>query len=43
VFKHWNRLPKEAAESPLLETFKHQLDLALGSLLWLTLLCTGLV
>ena len=31
---HWNRLPKEAADSPSLEALKASLDLALGSLGW---------
>jgi len=26
VVKHWNRLPREAAEAPSLETFKARLD-----------------
>ena len=29
---HWNRLPKEIVDAPLLETFKARLDVALGSL-----------
>jgi len=33
VMKHWNRLPREAMESPSLETFKARLDGALGNLL----------
>ena len=32
VVTHWNRLPKEAADAPSLETFKARLDMALGSL-----------
>ncbi|KFZ62443.1 hypothetical protein N338_09588, partial [Podiceps cristatus] len=33
VVKHWNRLPKEAAEAPSLDTFKAGLDVALGNLI----------
>ena len=33
---HWNRLPKEAVDAPSLEAFKARLDVALGSLVWLT-------
>ena len=29
---HWNRLPREVADAPLLEAFKARLDVALGSL-----------
>ena len=32
VFKHWNRLPREVAESPSLDVFKAGLDEALGNL-----------
>ena len=32
VVKHWNRLPREVAETPSLETFKPRLDMALSSL-----------
>ncbi|GAB0179050.1 hypothetical protein GRJ2_000370300 [Grus japonensis] len=38
VTKHWNRLPREAVESPSLEIFKTHLDAILCSLLWVTLL-----
>ena len=31
---HWNRLPKEAVDAPLLEAFKAKLDVVLGSLVW---------
>ena len=34
VVKHWNRLPKEVVDAPLLEAFKARLDVALGSLVW---------
>ena len=36
----WNRLPREAVESPL-EIFKTRLDTVLCSLLWVTLLGQG--
>jgi len=29
VAKHWNRLPREVAESPSLEMFKKRIDVAL--------------
>jgi len=35
VVKHWNRLPREAAEAPSLETFKARLDGAPSNLVWL--------
>ena len=39
VVTHWNRLPKEAVDSPSLEAFKARLDVALGSLVcWLATL-----
>ena len=33
VVRHWNRLPREAADEPSLEAFKTRLDGALGSLI----------
>jgi len=33
VTEHWNRLPREAVDSPSLETFKSRLDKVLYSLL----------
>ncbi|KFV87623.1 hypothetical protein N308_00210, partial [Struthio camelus australis] len=33
VTEHWNRLPREAVESPSLEIFKSHLDTVLGNLL----------
>jgi len=38
VMEHWNRLPREAVESPSLEIFQTRLDAVLCSLLWVTLL-----
>ncbi|KFP51475.1 hypothetical protein N323_01683, partial [Cathartes aura] len=32
VVRHWNRLPREAADAPSLEVFKARLDGALSSL-----------
>ena len=32
VVKHWNRLPREVAEAPSLETFKTRSDRALSNL-----------
>ncbi|KFV73865.1 hypothetical protein N308_09567, partial [Struthio camelus australis] len=31
--EHWNRLPREAVESPSLEIFKTRLDAILGNVL----------
>ncbi|KFW90587.1 hypothetical protein N336_04606, partial [Phalacrocorax carbo] len=33
VVKHWNRLPRETADAPSLETFKAGLDGALSNLM----------
>ncbi|KFP20472.1 hypothetical protein Z169_09563, partial [Egretta garzetta] len=33
VVKHWNGLPREAADAPSLETFKARLDGALSNLI----------
>ncbi|KFV78521.1 hypothetical protein N308_05956, partial [Struthio camelus australis] len=33
VTEHWNRLPREAEESPSLEIFKTRLDAILGNVL----------
>jgi len=33
--RHWNRLPREVADAPSLETFKARLDQALGTLIQL--------
>ena len=41
VTEPWPRLPREAVESPSLETFKPCLDKVLCSLLWVTLLRQG--
>jgi len=38
VMEHWNRLPREAVDSPSLEIFKTHLDKVLCSLLRVTLL-----
>lgn len=34
VVRHWNRLPREAGDSPCLEVFKARLNEALGKLVW---------
>ncbi|KFV80513.1 hypothetical protein N308_01192, partial [Struthio camelus australis] len=31
--EHWNRLPRQAVESPSLEIFKSHLDMVLGNML----------
>jgi len=41
VTEPWNRLPREAVESPSLEILKTRLDTVLCSLLWVTLLWQG--
>jgi len=41
VTEPWNRLPREAVESPFVEMFKPCLDAVLCSLLWVTLLGQG--
>ncbi|KFV85580.1 hypothetical protein N308_05603, partial [Struthio camelus australis] len=33
VAEHWNRLPREAVESPSREIFKSRLDVILGNML----------
>ncbi|KFZ46643.1 hypothetical protein N321_05443, partial [Antrostomus carolinensis] len=33
LVRHWNRLPREAVDTPSLEAFKARLDGALGSLI----------
>lgn len=38
VVKHWQRLPRELVESPLLEIFKIQLNTVLRNLLQVALL-----
>ena len=32
VVRHWNRLPKEVVDAPLMEVLKARLDGALGNL-----------
>lgn len=32
--QHWNRLPREAVESPLQEIFRYNLDTVLFHVLW---------
>jgi len=41
VTEPWNRLPREAVESPSLEIFKTCLEAVLCCLLWVTLLWQG--
>ena len=39
VVRHWNILPSDVVDAPLLETFKERLDKALGNLIYLWCLC----
>ena len=41
VTEHWNRLPREAVESPSLEILKTRLDTVLNSVLEVTLVEQG--
>jgi len=41
VTEHWNRLPREAVDSPSLEIFKTLLDAILSSLMKMSLLRQG--
>ena len=33
VVRHWNRLPRDVADAPSMETFKERLDQALGNVI----------
>ena len=39
VVRHWNILPSDVVDAPLLETFKERLDKAPGNLIYLWCLC----